>query len=31
MIRAITEKNEKEFAELKNDLKAKDIYINNLK
>jgi Na+/phosphate symporter len=31
MISAITQKNEKEIAELKNDLKAKDIQINNLK
>jgi Na+/phosphate symporter len=31
MISAITQKNEKEIAELKNDLKAKDIQINKLK
>lgn len=31
MIEAITQKNEKEIAELKQDLKAKDIQINDLK
>ena len=31
MIKAITQKNEKEIAELKQDLKAKDVQINDLK